>query len=440
MREALKQAIKRIEELAKTKPIKVISHFDTDGITSAAVTAKALQRWKKIFSLKIVKNLDPETIAALPEDHILLFTDLASGSLAELAKKPNDIFILDHHEIPEDQEIPKNVTMINPHIQNHDMLSGAGVCYLFAKTISKNNKDLAHLAVIGMVGDLLEKDIHKTYQEILDDAQVTIKRGLLLYPSTRPLDRTLQYCSNPYIPGVTGEYKGVIDLLREANIQKENGKFKSLQDLNDDEMQKLITAIALKCAGKSDLSEYIGNLFLVNLFNQLEDAREVSALINACSRMGHSEIALGYCLGSPQAKQQAEKIYIDYKQSLVAALRHAENQENITGNRYTIIHGRDHIKDTIIGTVASILSHSPAYEEGTIIIGMAYNEDKIKVSARLAGKKGRNVREVLHNIVVPLGGEVGGHPNAAGCMIDKNHEDVFIEQLQRQLEIEVVKA
>jgi single-stranded DNA-specific DHH superfamily exonuclease len=56
MREALKKAINRIEELSKEKPIKVVSHFDTDGITSAAVTAKALQRWGKIFSLKIVKN------------------------------------------------------------------------------------------------------------------------------------------------------------------------------------------------------------------------------------------------------------------------------------------------------------------------------------------------------------------------------------------------
>jgi RecJ-like exonuclease len=320
------------------------------------------------------------------------------------------------------------------------MLSGAGICYLFAKTISANNKDLAHLAVIGMVGDLLEKNIHQTYQEILDDSGAVIKKGLLLYPSTRPLDRTLQYCSNPYIPGVTGDYKGTLDLLREANLQRENGKFQSLQDLSEGEMKQLITAIALKCAGKSDLSEYIGNLYLINLFNQLEDAREVSALINACSRMGHPEVALGFCLGNPQSKQQAEKVYIGYKQKLVEALKHVENEENIKGKTYTIIHGKDHIKDTIIGTVASILSHSPAYEEGTIIIGMAYNEDKIKVSARLAGKKGRNVREVLHNIVVPLGGEVGGHPNAAGCMIDKNHEDVFIEQLQRQLDIEVVKA
>ena len=117
MREALQKAITRIEELAKTKPIKVISHFDTDGITSAAITAKALQRWNKPFSLKIIKNLDPETIQALPEDHILLFTDLASGSLEELAKKPNDIFILDHHEIPELEEqslAPQNPEPTSP--------------------------------------------------------------------------------------------------------------------------------------------------------------------------------------------------------------------------------------------------------------------------------------------------------------------------------------
>ena len=61
---------------------------------------------------------------------------------------------------------------------------------------------------------------------------------------------------------------------------------------------------------------------------------------------------------------------------------------------------------------------------------------QIKVSARLAGRKGRNVREVLNHVVVPLGGEVGGHPNAAGCLISKQHETIFIEELRKVLEVQ----
>jgi nanoRNase/pAp phosphatase (c-di-AMP/oligoRNAs hydrolase) len=54
-------------------------------------------------------------------------------------------------------------------------------------------------------------------------------------------------------------------------------------------------------------------------------------------------------------------------------------------------------------------------------VALAYNQDKIKVSARMVGKEGRNVREILNQVVVRLGGEVGGHPQAAGCLIAKEH-------------------
>ena len=52
--------------------------------------------------------------------------------------------------------------------------------------LSNDNKDLANLAIIGMVGDLLDKNIHKTYDEIIKDSNTTVKKGLLLYPS-KPL-------------------------------------------------------------------------------------------------------------------------------------------------------------------------------------------------------------------------------------------------------------
>lgn len=436
----IKLAVQKIEELSKSKQIKVISHYDTDGITAAAIFSRALQRWNKKFSLKIVKGLDEEFIKALPENEILIFLDLASGStLKYLKEKKTEIFIFDHHEIID--SIPENVTMINPSLhENDESLSGAAIAYLFAKCISLENKDLANLAVIGMVGDSLEKHIDKSYGEILRDAEIVIRKGLLLYPSTRPLDKALEYSSGLYIPGVTGSFRGVLELLREADIQKTDGRFKSLYELTDEEMSRLITSVMLKMIGTKDTSHLIGNLYLVKIFNKLEDAREFSALINACSRMGSPETALGFCLGNKKCIEQAEKIHIEYKQHLIAALKYVAEMEKISGKNYTIINAKNNIKDTIIGTVASIISHSPVYSEGTIIVALAYNEDKIKVSARMVGKEGRNIREVLNKVVVPLGGEVGGHSNAAGCLISKEKEAQFIQELQKTLEFELIKV
>lgn len=438
MLENIKSTLNELELVSKRKPIKVISHYDADGITAAAIFSRALYRWNKPFSLQIVKSLDEEFIQKLPEDHTLVFLDLASGSLNYLAKKQTDVFIFDHHEVA--QEIPANVRLINPLLLNHEPCSGAAIAYLTAKCISEENRDLATLAVIGMVGDQFTDNIGKTYDQILKDAEITVRKGLLLYPSTRPLDKSLEYSTSMYIPGVTGSFRGVLDLLREAGIEKTATGYKSLAELSEEEMSRLITAIMLKSIGEKDSTPLIGNLFITKFFNQLEDVRELSALINACSRMGYPEAALGFCLGNKQSKKEAERIYIDYKQSISQAMRFIEDNNNkIQGKNYTIINAQDKIKDTIIGTAASIMSYSPLYPQGSVIIAMAYDQDRIKISARLVGKKGRNVRELLSSVIIPLSGEVGGHPEAAGGLISKDKEQELITQLKNTLEIDLVK-
>ncbi len=437
MLEEIKKTIEKLDSLSKTKQIKVISHYDTDGITSAAIFSRALQRWNKKFSMEIVRCLDEEYVKSLPEDKILIFLDLASGSLPYLSEKKTEIFIFDHHELT--GEIPKNVTMINPHLFKEENISGAGICYLFAKVLSNQNVDLATLATVGMVGDQLEKELGKTYNSILNDADVQIKKGLLLYPATRPLDKVLEYSSSLYIPGVSGSFSGTLGLLKDAGLEKKQA-YPSLAELTEEQMANLITAIMLRRIGGGDEDKIIGNLYLIKFFNKLEDAREISALINACSRMGYPQIALGFCLGNKESKKQAEKVYIEYKQNIAAAMRFINETDKIEGKNYTIINAQDKIKDTIIGTTASIMSHSPLYPEGNVIIAMAYNKDKIKVSARLVGKKGRNVREVLTQATIPLNGEVGGHPGAAGCLISKEHEMEFTKTLQNILEVEWINV
>jgi len=288
-----------------------------------------------------------------------------------------------------------------------------------------------------MIGDMQDREISKLNNKILSDAEILIKKGPLLYPATRPIHKTLEFSSSIFIPGVTGNSKGVIDLLNEIGIKKENGSYKSLIELNQEEMSKLITAIILRT--KKESEEIIGNIYLVKLFNRLEDSRELSAMINACSRLGNSDIALGLCLENTKARKKAEEIYADYKQHLVSALNFANNYKK-EGKGYVLINAGDKIKDTLIGTVASILSMSKQYKDGTIIIAMSYDKDRIKVSARVAGRNGRNVREILENTIKETGGECGGHALAAGCIIAKDKEKEFINSLLKSLNLEVVKV
>ena len=207
-------------------------------------------------------------------------------------------------------------------------------------------------------------------------------------------------------------------------------------------MSKLITAVMIRRAQHNKADDIIGNLYILKFFNTKEDVREISVLINACSRLGHSDTAIAYCLENEKAKSRALDIYTRYKQELVSGLKVAEKMEKIDGKGFVILNAKDQIKDVIVGTICSMLSSSATYNEGTILIGMAYNNDKIKVSARIVGHEGRNLKEVLEKTITifkdnnpQTTAEVGGHHFAAGCLVEKEKELEFIEALKKTLEI-----
>lgn len=426
-------------EKIKGRRLQIISHFDTDGITSARIMIGTLKRLDQSFDLKIVKTLTREFIASLSKSKVTLFLDLASGSLKEIGESQlREVFIVDHHEVQ--GEIPPNVRIINPELLDKRKISGAGMTYLFCKEIDEKNKEFAKFAVLGTIGDSLEKDLDSVNHGILEDSEVQRKKGILIYPSTRPINRVLEYCSDPFIPGVTGNPEGVIELMREINIGTNAGKYKSFMELDEEETQRVVTSIMLRNPQIKN-KEILGELFLIKMFGKLEDAREISAKINACSRNGESDLALRFCMEDNEAKKKVEAVHVKYKQQLLSGIKYAQEEaEKIEGRGYVIINAKDKVKDTIIGTITSILSHSPIYDQETILIGMAYDKEKIKISARSVGKKGRNIREILTNIAINFQGEVGGHEFAAGCTINKEHEIAFLKNLKENLELEIIKV
>ncbi len=434
MKKAIEKAADIFLKKTKDKSIKVISHNDTDGITSAAILTKTLRKLDKKFSVKIVKNLEKDYLKKL-KNNIIIFLDLGSGLLKEISEMDSNIFIIDHHEIK--GKPGENTVFINPHSFDEEEISASGLTYMFSKALYSKDEQLANLAIIGMVGDMLGKEISKLNNKILNEANAEVRKGLLIYPATRPINKALEFSSSLYVPGVTGNSKGAYKLVLEAGIEKENGRFKSLIELTEEEQSKLLTSILLRT--KKQDQDLIGNIHLVKFFNKLEDARELSAMINACSRLGHSHTAISLCLHNERAKKRAEEIYANYKQHLVKALNYAETKKQ-EKESHIILNAKNKIKDTIIGTVASILSMSKEYEQGTIIIALAYSKDKVKVSARIAGRGQGNVRKILEEATENIEGEAGGHPQAAGCLIPKEKEQEFLENIEKALQTKVVKV
>lgn len=435
---AIKKAVDYFRTIAK-EPITIVSHYDTDGITAASILSKAFQREDLKFHVKIIKQLERELIEEFKNDEkikTIFFLDLGSGGLEYIKEMKSNVFILDHHELSYEDSLPENIKLINPHYFKEEIeMSAASVVYLFAKELNIENKELANLAILGMVGDMAEKVLSRINNNILKDSEVIVKRGLLLFSSTRPIARSLEYSSEFFIPGVTGSSTGVSNLLRSLGIDRQ----KIILDLTEEETSKLVTAIMLGTIGQERAKDIVGNIYLLKFFNKIEDARELSTLINACSRLGYSDVALSLCLGSNKAKIKAESIYNTYKHELIASLKWVEANEKIENENYVIINAKNNIKDTIIGTVTSILASSLVYKEGTVVVGMAYRGDKIKVSMRNSRNGRLNLQNFLENINKVVTCEFGGHANAAGCVVEKEKENEFIEAIKRDLENECLK-
>lgn len=442
MQDLIKNAIEKFKKL-DDKVIRIISHLDSDGLTSASIMLQTLKRENKKFVLSIVKQLNESILKELNNEpyDIIIFTDLGSGYIKLINKYLNKkIFIFDHH-VPDDVNDYENIIHVNPHLSKdyEDEISGSGVTYLFAKTLNQENKDLAYLAVIGSIGDM--QNLNK---EILNDAisenKIEVRRGLKMFGAqTKPLHKILQFSTDPFIPGVTGSEEGALNFLLDIGINpKDDNKFRKLGNLSEEELKKLTTGIILKRLGSEKNPEDIfADIYLLKDEDEesfTKDAREFSTLLNCCGRLNKPSIGIGVCLGNKILKEKANELMKDYKLELIKGLNWFYNNKDkmIKGNNFIIINSQDNIKDTLIGTVTSIISRSNVYRDNTILISMAYTLDNnVKVSMRICNgnhlENEIDLREILKEITKDEW-ETGGHKNACGCLFPIEREKEFIDR------------
>jgi len=455
----LKEAADKLRNLEK-KPIRIICHLDSDGLSSASILTKTLSRENLDFSLSIFKGLTREAVRMLSmEDYsYYIFADLGTGQLNDINELLHDrtIFILDHHELQGDSK--ENIYHLNPCLYGIDGgkdICGAGITYLFCKALNEKNKDLAHLAVIGAIGEVQEKKgFTGLNQEILKDAilsgKLEVRTGLRMFGfQTRPIHRVLQYSTDPYIPGVTGDESGAIDFLQSLSIELKDdyGEWRKLVNLNEDEMKKLITAIILKRMGSEKTpDDVLGNVYVLRDEKEespMKDAREFATLLNACGRLGKVSLGIGACIGDENLKSKSIELLDEYKKEIINNLnwfyKNRKTEKIIEENGFVIINAENNVRDTMIGTLTSMLSRSNLYEDGTIMLSMAYTLDgEIKVSLRLSGYKDYDfdLREFIKDVVdrTGHGNSVGGHKQAAGAIIPQEKEETFLQYAKEVLQ------
>ncbi|MFH2028238.1 MAG: DHH family phosphoesterase [Nanoarchaeota archaeon] len=451
------ESAEKFKKIDKKETIRLISHLDADGIAAASLIIRLLNKDNRSYSISIVTQLNKEVITALSKESYkcFIFTDLGSGQLNAIEEILGDrkIVILDHHQ-PEKTDIKDNIIHVNPHlfgIDGSNEISGAGVVYYFASAVDESMKELAHVPIIGAIGDIQEEHgFAKLNKDILEEAikrdKIKVIKGLRVFGAqTRPLHKVLEYCTNPFIPGVSGSESGAIQFLHQIGIEPRDVKgWRKIVHLSDEELKKLAAAIIMKRVDEEKPEEIIGDVYI--LPNEAKesptrDAKEFATLLNACGRLSKASLGIGACLGDKKIKEKAIRSMMDYKKEIVNALnwyeRSKESEQVIKGKGYMIINARDNILPTIVGTMASIISKSNSIEPGTLILSMADLLDgNTKASLRVAGLK----QDVdLYNIIKEISGrvagsEAGGHMYAAGAMLSTEKEIEFIQAAKDILE------
>ena len=214
------------EHIEKGSVVRIISHNDADGISSAAVLANALKEENVQFHTTIIPRLKEDIVNQLRhvQYDLFIFSDMGSAFVEEFNTYKHDVIIADHHQVS-DAEAESNVVHVNPHLFGIDGskdLCGAGSSYLTVRGLDK--KHLAYFALIGAFGDMQgQGGFTGVNQMILNDAvdsgTLEINEGLkIVSKSSEPIFKSLAYTFSPPLPGISGSFEGAREFLEKRNL------------------------------------------------------------------------------------------------------------------------------------------------------------------------------------------------------------------------------
>jgi len=118
MTKNLEKLCKKAAELIKSFPkdtrIRVISHYDADGISAATIICKAVYREGYNFHATLMRNPFDKGLERISkeENKIIIFCDMGSGQIESIEKINSKSIIIDHHQVIK-EKTSDNVLQIN---------------------------------------------------------------------------------------------------------------------------------------------------------------------------------------------------------------------------------------------------------------------------------------------------------------------------------------
>jgi len=439
------------DAISRAGDVLVVSHIDADGLTAAGVICTALSRrgidHTPLFFKQLTKN-ELEIIADAGSD-LVVFTDLGSGMIREISALGIKAIIADHHR-PGSSERCGEIVHINPHLLGGDgatQISGSGTAFLLANALGKN-EDLSALAVVGAVGDLQDLSSGRLVGLNRRIIETGSRAGVLSFgpdiklfgKQTRPVFKMLEYSTDPYIPGLSGDEEACISFLKEI-IKLRGERWRRWIDLDQDERARVVSAL-IRHGLRSGipgfrLERLVGEVYTLTREREgteLRDASEFSTLLNATARYGHSRIGLDVCLGDRDgALEEARLLLSQHRQNLLNGIKLVKERGLVQLSNIQYFDAGEDILDTIVGIVAGMVFQIA--DRSKPILAFASTPDgMLKVSARGTQdlvRAGLDLSRAVSASAGEVGGAGGGHSIAAGATIPPQNRDEFLSIIDR---------
>ena len=450
----VKKAKECAEHIKKHSCALVVSHIDADGLTSAAIMGKALERAGIDSRIIFLRQLDPKNLQEIADmnPQLVIFTDLGSGMLEPIRSLKLNAVIADHH-----QPQGKHEYHLNPHIFGLNggvEVSGSGMTYFIAREMGDNG-DLSALAIVGAVGDLQ----HAKHGQLIGLNRTILEEGVkykvirhekdltLFGRQTRPVFKLLQYSTDIYFPGLTGNEEASIEFLKRIGIRQQGEKWRRWIDLEPSEKQKIVSAL-IQFGLTSGMAGFkverlVGEVYTLlceREGTEVRDASEFSTLLNSTARYDHADIGLSVCMGDRgKSLDEACVLLSEHRKNLVEGLNFVKEKGITEMKNLQYFDSGNLIRETIVGIVAG-MSASFVNNRNLPIIAFADSDGGVKVSSRGNQdliRKGLNLGAAISEAAKSVGGTGGGHDIAAGAFIPKEAKNEFLRILDMKIGLQI---
>jgi single-stranded DNA-specific DHH superfamily exonuclease len=375
--------------------VEIHAHHDADGIAAGAIIGKAMHRSGRAFRLRCTPRIAP---ADLTGDAGVLLCDFG----ASREDLPPHVMVIDHH--PPRFTGEYHVNPARSGSPDGGEIPAAGAAYLVAQHMGEN-RDLAGLALLGMIGD--NQACTGANREILNDGiangYITTARGVML--PGRDLVEGLALSTRPYLEGISGDEAAARKLVEECST---DGR------ISLDALLSLVVLRAGTAASARALESVYGDTYTLEK-EAIPDLHSLAAVVDACGRAGMGGLAASLLLSRTGPGTDAWEAFRSYRARVIAGIRSAEPLE---------VDGWFAIGDpSVNGPVADALALSG---EGAVPVFVFAPGDGVwHISARCPAGVRMDLERILRDLARGCGGDGGGHRCRAGATIGAQHLDRF---------------